>query len=404
MGLFIFALLVLAGAALYFMNADERRRLLQTVVARLQDGAQKARTGPLIHDPLHELLIERSRRLIVTPALIGICVFIWLMTLAGGDTALVDWGANYAPQTTNGGWVRLLGYTFVHGSLLHLLATVAALFPLGIVLERMVGRITFAGVYVVAGMVAGTASLWLLPATTVTYGASGAVFGLIGLLLAVIFYGYASAPRMPLSQIAVNRIAVGCGVFLLYNLVTDALGTTAEMMGFFTGLALGLVVARGVREEQPPPLRAGIVSASAMVITLVLALSFSGTIDARPELARIREVESRTALEYAQAVDSFTRGRMSAKALADVIQLKVLPDLKADRQRVEKLHGVPREQTRLVSAAQTYFDMREASWQRRIQGLLASNMKILRDADRSERAALDLFDRLQQEIAALPES
>jgi membrane associated rhomboid family serine protease len=399
MGTGFFALLVIGGVALYFMNAEERGRLIQSAVARIRAVLQQVRTGPVVHDPLHEVLIGRTRRLLVTPALIGISAYIWLVTAAGGTAALVDWGANYAPRTTNGEWWRLAGYTFVHGSFLHLLTTIAALFPLGIVLERAVGRITFAAVYVASGVAAGTVSLWLLPATTMTAGASGAVFGLIGLLIAVLVYGYARAPRLPVSRLAANRLAAGCGLFVIYNLLTDSLVTASELAGFATGLSLGLFVSGTVKERQPAAPRSALVAASTVAIALLLAFPFRGTIDARPDLVRIRDVESKTALEYAQAVDSFTRGRLSSKALADLIQRSILPALQADRARLDKLQGVPREQTRLVAAAKVYFDMREASWRRRLQGLQASSLKLLRDADLAERAALQQFDRLQSEIA-----
>ena len=39
---------------------------------------------------------------------------------------------------------------------------------------------------------------------------------------------------------------------------------------------------------------------------------------------------------------------------------------------------------------------------RRLEGLRASDMRVLRDADRVERTALDQFDRLQREVAARP--
>jgi len=50
-------------------------------------------------------------------------------------------------------------YTFVQGGLFQLVATIAALVSLGIVLERLVGRIAFAAVYLSAGIAAGAVAL-----------------------------------------------------------------------------------------------------------------------------------------------------------------------------------------------------------------------------------------------------
>jgi hypothetical protein len=89
---------------------------------------------------------------------------------------------------------------------------------------------------------------------------------------------------------------------------------------------------------------------------------------------------------------------MSAKALADVIQRNILPALAADRTRIDALHGVPPEQAPLVTTARQYFDLREASWKRRIEGLQGSSMKILRDAEQTERNALAALEELQHQL------
>ena len=72
---------------------------------------------------------------------------------------LVGWGGNVGVRTTNGEWWRLATAMFVHSGMFHLLVNTAALVQLGLILERLVGRLTFAAVYVAAGIFAGLASL-----------------------------------------------------------------------------------------------------------------------------------------------------------------------------------------------------------------------------------------------------
>jgi membrane associated rhomboid family serine protease len=403
---FVFAVLVLGGAALYFMNADERRRLLVTAVVHAREAvrvAKERRENP--HDALHALLFERTGRTLVMPLLIVLSVWFSLSVLFGSGEAtqtLIASGANYAPRTTHAEWSRLLTYTFVHVSLLHLLATIAVLLPLGMLLERLVGHLTFAAVYVAAGVVAGALTLRTTPATTVSAGASGAVFGLIGLLIAVTAHGYLRTPKLPFSRIAAKRLAVGCAVFAAYNLLSDSLGTTAEMAGLVTGLLTGLVVGGRVASDTPALPLTLAATVTTVVLAVTAALPLSGTIDARPELARIADVESRTASEYAKAVEQYTRGRMSASALVQVIERSIIPAIKADRTRVDALHGVPAEQAPLVVDAREYFELREASWRTRIGGLLASKARDLKEAEKTERAALKALDKLQQEVSAPP--
>ena len=56
---------------------------------------------------------------------------------------------------------------------------------------------------------------------------------------------------------------------------------------------------------------------------------------------------------------------------------------------------MPREQAPLVAAANEYFTLREESWRRRSEALHKRNMKMLRDAELSERAALDAFQKMR---------
>ena len=133
---------------------------------------------------------------------------------------------------------------------------------------------------------------------------------------------------------------------------------------------------------------------------LLAAAPLRGTIDARPALVHIADVEERTASAYGTAVDAYVHGRLSGKALAHVIETSVLPALAADRARIAALNGIPREQAPLVATAREYFDLRETSWRRRLDGLRGSNMKLLRDADSVERTALDAFRRLQRDAGS----
>jgi hypothetical protein len=71
----------------------------------------------------------------------------------------------------------------VYTGTLHLLVNAAVLIQVGAVLERLVGRVAFAAVYVSAGVFAGLVFLSSYP-LAVNAGASGAIFGLYGLLFA----------------------------------------------------------------------------------------------------------------------------------------------------------------------------------------------------------------------------
>ena len=95
------------------------------------------------------------------PVLLALNVLVFLAMGWGGDDAetLVSWGANFGPRTTNGEWWRLVASMFVHTGTLQLLVNGAALVQLGLILERLVGHVTFAAVYLAAGLLASIVSL-----------------------------------------------------------------------------------------------------------------------------------------------------------------------------------------------------------------------------------------------------
>ncbi len=401
MGVTFFALLIVAAAGLYFMQPDDRRKLLVAAAGHARQGVRMLRTGPDGPDEFHQLLRTRTQWPIVVPVLAAVSVWMWLRT--GGTLPLVERqiaaGANYAPRTTNGEWWRLVGYTFAHGSFLQLVAAIAVLLTAGLVLERLVGRLAVATVYLTAALAGGALTLLSQPATTVTTGATGALLAIYGLLAATLVYGYVSEPRLPISPLANRRLVAGFALFALALLVTDGPGAGADIVGLLIGFFGGLIVAHGVDVEKPGPRRAAVILALGFAVAAAVVLPYRGTIDARPEILRIADVETSTASAYAKAADSFTNGRTTSKALTQLIEKTIIPALEAERARIDALRGVPHEQAPLVADARRYFDLRVAAWRRRASGLSGANMKVLKDASLLERSALDAYEQVQQGLS-----
>src|SRR5829696_4299806 len=269
----LFALLVLSGAALYFMTPAERTRLAGAALNALRGGIRSITHPSASGEPFQDLLRARTRWAVVTPLLVTLHVVVFISMRfdrgALGETqALIEWGGNFAPRTTNGEWWRLIGATFVHGGLLHLAATLAGLLPLGLILERAVGRVAFAATYLAAALLGSVVSLWTTSPTSVSFGASGAIFGIYGLLIASLVWAFPHRRDAPISLVMVKRIGAAAVVFFLYNLLTDDLGTSAELTGLGTGLVGGLVIARGVTREKPAMHRAAVVVAVTTAIAI----------------------------------------------------------------------------------------------------------------------------------------
>jgi membrane associated rhomboid family serine protease len=118
-----------------------------------------------------------SDRPVVTIALIAINVLVYF----GGSTKagfIGDYGL-FGPAVANGEWWRLITSGFLHGGLLHIGFNMYVLWFLGQLLEPALGPVRFAALYL-ASLLAGSFGALLLSPTSVTVGASGAVFGLMG--------------------------------------------------------------------------------------------------------------------------------------------------------------------------------------------------------------------------------
>jgi membrane associated rhomboid family serine protease len=374
------------------MEPEDRARRLQAVLAavlaairQLKDAATRARAGC---EPFSDALRARTPWVIVTPALAALNVMIFVFMLFGAGTlsdpaTLVGWGANFGPRTTNGEWWRLMTSMFVHSGMLHLLVNVAGLVPIGLILERLVGRLTFGAVYVAAGVFASLVSLSIFP-LAVSVGASGAIFGLYGLLLASSVWGLLHRSSVTIPLAAVKRLAPAAVVFSVYNMAGDGIGSTAELTALVVGIVCGLVLARGVSSGKPPARRVAATMAATVAIAVASAFVMRGVTDVRPEIERVVAVEDRTASSYRTAVERFTHGRITAAALAELIDQSIVPELHAADSHLKALDRVPHEQRPLVAAAEDYFRLRCESWRLRAEGLRKSDTLTPRADPKSE--------------------
>ena len=364
----LLSLLIVFLIALYFMNADERARLARAVRVPMPQG-------------------------VLMPALVALHVIAFLgLVLAPGPAAdpatLVAFGGNIAPRTTNGEWGRLVTSIFLHAGIIAFAINMFALWTVGLVLERLVGPLTFLAVYIGAGVLAGLVSL-SASMTTVTVGASGAIFGLYGLVVALWAHGAKQQATTTVRLATATQLAPAAAAFILHSLLTDSIITTAECTGVVTGFVAGFVLGRWVPAGRPPARKVALTLATAMVIAIIVALPLRGIADVRPVLTEVVDLEARLAREYDAAVQRFTTGRLSATALAAMIEEQLAPELTRTGPLLQTLQKVPPEHRPLVAAAETYVRLRHESWKIRAAALRKGSAAMLRNAEQAERASLN---------------
>jgi rhomboid protease GluP len=166
---------------------------------------------------------------------------------------LLRFGASDAALVVYGQWWRLLTANFVHVTLLHIALNMWCLWNLGVFGEPLLGRRGLVCVYLLTGITGNMFSLgWaaLSRIDSVVAGASGAVFGIAGILIVLLSNRGLSVPWEELKALrrqviffAAINLAIGIGPQLLGVFSSSAIGhiaNSAHIGGFVCGLALGL--------------------------------------------------------------------------------------------------------------------------------------------------------------------
>jgi rhomboid protease GluP len=183
--------------------------------------------------------------------MLNLAVFI-LMAVNGVDVfnphpvSVLHWGANFQPKTLDGEVWRLLTSCFLHFGLFHLLMNMYALVYIGSLLEPLIGRYRFLMAFLVTGTLASLASVWWYP-VIIAAGASGAIFGMYGIFLALLTSSY-------LEQSARKAFFMSIGIFvglsLLNGLNTGGIDNAAHFGGLISGILLGYAFLPALRKNQ----------------------------------------------------------------------------------------------------------------------------------------------------------
>jgi rhomboid protease GluP len=207
--------------------------------------------------------VRRESSITLTQVLLGANVMVFIaMVLASGPSldfsgeVMVRFGANFGPFTLSGQWWRLLTYMFLHGGLMHIAFNMWCLWDLGALCESLYGRWTFAAIYLITGIAGGLASVGWNPGT-LSVGASGAIFGLAGALIASFYLGEFSVPKAAI-QGTLRSLLFFVGFNVLFGSMVSGIDNACHAGGLVSGLILGAMIARIAPQHDNPGRRAGV--------------------------------------------------------------------------------------------------------------------------------------------------
>jgi rhomboid protease GluP len=187
-------------------------------------------------------LFTPSKNYWATPLILDLNILISVIMIFSGvgifearGDELLRWGANFRPYTTDGQWWRLLTSVFVHAGLIHLVNNMLALFFIGPFLESSIGSKKFMIIYLLTGLIASISSL-IFHDSTISVGASGAIFGMYGLTASLMFLKYLDKNLTAMLWVSV-AIFIGLNIIMGLN---GGIDMTAHLGGLFSGFLIGM--------------------------------------------------------------------------------------------------------------------------------------------------------------------
>jgi membrane associated rhomboid family serine protease len=191
-------------------------------------------------------MVIPTRRSYGLPLLIDVNVAVFLaMVIAGlgfisfDSDDLIAWGANYGPALKQGQAFRLVTSLFVHGGIMHLLNNMYGLMIAGLFLNMALPNWRMVLCYLVTGFGGSIAGAMLHP-VIVSVGASGAILGLWGVLVALALLGDARLAEQ--KKVILINGATFAGLTIVIGGFTPGIDNAAHVGGFVTGLAMGGVI------------------------------------------------------------------------------------------------------------------------------------------------------------------
>ncbi len=309
---------------------------------------QPGRPGLADWQAFHAALRSLTPRTYVTRSLLlcNLAVFV-AMVLSGvsplhpASRSLIAWGADYGPLTGSGQWWRLWTSNFVHIGLVHLVCNLLALWQVGDLVERLVGNAGFLLLYTLSGILGSLASFYWNP-LLLSAGASGAIFGVYGALLACLFQNPGVFPRSILTRLT-RSTALFVGYNILYGLRATGINMVAHLGGLAGGLLCGLILARPVSEEQGAGRsRRNWALGAAGAVFLVAGILAARPNDISVELMDIYRAEAQVEEVLWDVFRKNGGGTLSNDDFAHAVEQQVLPawaDLRARLARIPAGRG-----------------------------------------------------------------
>lgn len=183
---------------------------------------------------------RRQELPIVSGILVAVNVIVYLICTFTGNLLYNVGELDAAAVLLRGEYGRIIYSMFLHAGIDHLFNNMVILFFLGAMIEKVTGHIQLLLIYLLSGIGANICSLLYKVMTMdsmASVGASGAIFGLDGVLLAWILLD-----RQAMPGVTPRRVLLMIVLSLYSGFTAHNIDNAAHVGGLLTGFAAGALL------------------------------------------------------------------------------------------------------------------------------------------------------------------
>lgn len=212
--------------------------------------------------------VFKPKRIIITKILIIINIIMYLISILMSDnfsSNLIFLGANNRGLVLSGEVYRLITSAFLHGSLLHLFVNMYSLWIIGSQVENYIGKVKYLIIYLLSALMGSLFSIVFLE-NSLSVGASGAIFGLMGALL---YFGYHY--RLYLSNTLTSQIIPIIIFNLVLGFMSSSIDNGAHIGGLIGGYLSTMIVGIKYKSQKSETIN-GLIVYTLLVLFITYAL------------------------------------------------------------------------------------------------------------------------------------
>jgi rhomboid protease GluP len=340
-------------------------------------------------------MAERRAQPWITYVLIAANVAMFGVELAAGASAItptpqqmIDLGGNFAPLTLHGEWWRIVSSMFLHYGAIHIGMNMICLYQARVV-EQLYGKLGYAAIYLVAGLLGGVASL-ARNTNAVSAGASGAVFGVFGAFGAFLVLRKAAMDEEVWRK-TTRQILTFVGINLVYGMSVPGIDMSAHIGGLIGGFAVGALLLAGRSSEAQRTVRSVIATVAGIAITAGAVLSLKPPSDVGGMIKELDRIEKATLPVFQSIATRFDEGKVDHAVLATELERDVIGPWKQLDAKMSTVDRPPERIARLWNLLRNYSDSRLKSFD--------LFLKLLHATPEQRDAAMEAFNKQMDEVA-----